>query len=317
MLNEALAKIFFEIADILEMQNVAWKPRAYRTAAINLQNIPEPVELIYKRGGEKALEAIPGVGKALAQKIIEFIETGAVESLAKLRKKSGVDIASLNRVPGLGPRKIKILFEKLGVKDIESLKKAAEQHKISGLEGFGEKSEAQILKNIAIAESGGRIPLAEAIATAKTFKSAMQKSRAVKRIEIAGSVRRMKPTIGDVDVLVSTTKPKKVMDLFTSLKPVSEVIMKGSTKSSIRTGEGIQVDLRAVKPEQWGAALLYFTGSKQFNISIRRIAIKKGLKLNEYGLFRGEEVVAGKTEEEVFKALGMKFVEPQKREVRG
>lgn len=314
MPNEALAKIFFEIAELLEMKNVPWKPAAYRAAALSIQNLPEPIETIYARGGDKALKEISKVGEAISKKIIEYIETGKVTSLESLRKRTGIDIVSLKKVSSLGPKRLMLLKKELGVKDLKTLKKAARQHKIALLPGFGKRSEAQILAGIALAEGASRIPFKQALSIAESIKQALSKCRAVLKVEVAGSVRRKKPTIGDVDVLVSTNESEKVMDFFTSLSNVNEVIMKGSTKSSVRVVQNVQVDVRAVKPGQWGSALMYFTGSKMHNIELRKIAMKKGLKLNEYGLFKGDKVIASQTEKDIYEALGRKYLPPDKRE---
>ena len=313
MANEELAKIFFEMAELLELKNVQWKPRAYKAAAVSVQNLSQPLEEVYSSGGLKALKEIPGIGDAIAKKIIEFIETGKVTSLKSLRNRTGIELVSLLRVPGLGPKKIAVLNKELGVKDIAGLKLAAEQHKIAPLAGFGEDSEAQILKGIALAGSGERTPLEKARPVANSITKALGKCKAVLKVEVAGSLRRGLPTIGDVDVLVATNDPETVMEFFVSLPQVKSVIMRGPTKSSTRVKSGMQVDLRAVLPVQWGSALLYFTGSKNHNIELRKIAIKKGLKLNEYGLFKGETVVASKTEKEIYTALGKKFLPPKKR----
>ncbi len=314
MKNSEIATVFFEIADILEMQGVQWKPRAYRTAAVSIQNQSEQLEETYKKGGKKALEEIPGIGKAIAKKIEEILATGKLQYLGELRKSLPLDVEALNAVPGLGPKRLMALYKKLKIKNLEQLRQAALQHKISKIAGFGEKSEALILEGLGIAEASERIPLEKALSIALPIKQRLQKNKLVLKVEIAGSIRRKKPTIRDIDILVATNNPKELMNFFVGLPEAREVIMKGPAKSSIRTIEGIQVDLRAVKQEQWGSALLYFTGSKQHNIELRKIAIKKGLKLNEYGLFKRKKIIASKKEEEIYKALGLQYLEPEKRE---
>ena len=313
MKNAEVAKILYEIADLLEIEGVEFKPRAYRKAAQNIESLSVDIEDLYRRG---ELEKIPGVGKSIAEKIKEYLETGKVKKLEELRQKIPVDIKSLSAVEGLGPRMIKILYEKLGVKNLDDLERVAKERRIRRLKGFGEKIERKILENIEIARQrqqrfllGFVLPEANAIVEElKPF---------VKKISLAGSIRRRKETIGDVDILAVADDAEKIMDIFTSMKRVEKVLAKGITKSSVRLYGGIQVDLRIVEEESFGSALQYFTGSKEHNIEVRKIAIKHGYKLNEYGLFKGEERIAGKSEEEVYKALGMEWIPPELRENRG
>ncbi|MAG21697.1 MAG: hypothetical protein CL943_00125 [Candidatus Diapherotrites archaeon] len=313
MKNQEIAEIFFQIADLLEMKDVQWKPRAYRTAARSIENLQEPIQERYKSGGLKALKEIPGVGEAIAKKIEELIKTGKSRSLENLKKRVPVNVDDLGQIQGLGSKKMIKLYKELGVKNLKDLKKAAEQHRIRGLDGFGEKSEVEILKSIS-ASKEKRIALEQVLPIANQVKTALQKRcKTALRTELAGSLRRKKPTVHDVDILVATNQPESVMDFFTSIKGVEQVLMKGSTKSSI-SFKGIQVDLRAVKPVQWGSALLYFTGSKQHNISLRRLAQKKGWKVSEYGLFEKEKVLVSKTEKEIYNKLGMAYIPPTQRE---
>lgn len=316
--NQQIADIFYKVADILEMQSVQWKPQAYRAAARAIESMPRLLTQIYSEGGLKALDGIPGVGEALSKKIEEILKTGKLRHLEKLKRELPLNLDELETVPGLGPKKLMLLYNRLGVRNLADLKKAAENHKIAGLPGFAEKSEQQILKVIAgNARKGSRIPLSVAKPIAQGIVKALRKMDAVKRVEAAGSLRRKRPTIGDIDILVASTKPALVTDAFISMPSVKSILAKGPTKSSVVLKKGIQVDLRVVKPLQWGSALQYFTGSKQHSIALRKIAIKKGLKLSEYGVFKGKKVVASQTEREVYNALGLAFVKPELRENEG
>ncbi len=313
MKNAEIAKILYEIADLLEIEGVEFKPRAYRKAAQNIESLSIDIEDLYKKG---ELEKIPGVGKSIAEKIKEYLETGKIRKLEELRKKIPVDIESLSTVEGLGPRMIKILYEKLGVKNLDDLERVAKERRIRRLKGFGEKIEKKILENIEIARQRQQrfllgFVLPEANAIVEELKPYVEK------ISLAGSIRRRKETIGDVDILAVSNDAEKVMDIFTSMKRVEKVLAKGTTKSSVRLYGGIQVDLRIVEEESFGSALQYFTGSKEHNIEVRKIAIKHGYKLNEYGLFKGEKRIAGRNEEEVYRALGMEWIPPELRENRG
>jgi len=313
MKNQEIAKILYEIADLLEIEGVEFKPRAYRKAAQNIESLSVDIEELYKKG---QLEKIPGVGKSIAEKIKEYLETGKVKKLEELRKKIPVDIESLSAVEGLGPKMIKVLYEKLGVKNLDDLERVAKQRRIRRLKGFWEKIEKKILEGIEIArQRQHRFLLGFVLPEAKAIMEELKPY--VEKISLAGSIRRRKETIGDVDILAVSSQPEKVMDIFTSMKRVEKVLAKGITKSSVRLHGGIQVDLRIVGKESFGSALQYFTGSKEHNIEVRKIAIKLGYKLNEYGLFKGFERIAGRDEEEVYKALGMQWIPPELRENRG
>ncbi len=313
MKNQEIAKILYEIADLLEIEGVEFKPRAYRKAAQNIESLSVDIEEIYKKGD---LLKIPGVGKSIAEKVKEFLETGKVKKLEELKRKIPVDIEGLSAVEGLGPKMIKMLYEKLGVKNLDDLEKAAKERKIRKLKGFGEKTEEKILENIELARGRQhRFLLGFVLPEANEILEELKEH--VEKISLAGSIRRRKETIGDVDILAVSSDAKRVMNIFTSMKKVEKVLAKGETKSSVRLYGGIQVDLRIVEEESFGSALQYFTGSKEHNIEVRKIAIKKGYKLNEYGLFKGEKRIAGKSEEEVYKALGMEWIPPELRENRG
>ena len=313
MKNQEIAKILYEIADLLEIEGVEFKPRAYRKAAQNIESLSIDIEELYE---ENKLEKIPGVGKSIAEKIKEYIETGKVKKLDELRKKIPVDIESLSNVEGLGPKMIKTLYEKLGVKNISDLEKVAKEGKIRKLKGFGEKIEKKIIENIEIARTRKhRLLLGFVLPEANAIIEELKPY--VNKIDLAGSIRRRKETIGDIDILAVSDNVEKVMDVFTGMKRVEKILAKGMTKSSVRLKSGAQVDLRVVENESFGSALQYFTGSKEHNVELRKIAIKNGYKLNEYGLFKGEERIAGEDEEGVYEALGMKWIPPELRENRG
>jgi len=327
MKNQEIANILYEIADYLEMEGVQFKPYAYQKAALTLETLEDDVEEIYQKGGLKALEKIPGVGKSIAQKIEEYLKTGRIKYYEQFKKKMPLNLEELIQVEGMGPKKAKILYQKLGIRNLKDLEKAAKAHKIAPLFGFGEKTEKNILEGIKfLKRSKGRFLLGEILPKVKEVYEKLKSLKEVERIDPAGSVRRMKETIGDVDFLVisrpvgrgSPNKAaEKVMDFFVSLPGVIKIWGKGSTKSSVRMKEGFDMDIRVVPKRSYGSALQYFTGSKEHNIVTRRIAMDKGLKLSEYGLFRRKKMIAGESEQEVYKALGMQWIPPEMRENQG
>ncbi len=317
--NQKIAEIFYKIADLLEIQGVKWKPRAYRAAASAIESMPTPVEEIYQQDGLKALDEIPGVGEHISKKIEELVKTGRLCYFEKLKKSSPVSPALLDTIPGLGPKKLKSLYEKLAISTLQDLKKAAKKHQISKIAGFAEKSEQEILK--ALEKNGvksDRLPFSTALPIANKLVAAIKKTHSVEKVETAGSFRRKKPTIGDLDILVSSKKPAIVAKAIVSMPTVKKVLASGEKKTSIVLKNDLQVDFRVVKKEQWGSALQYFTGSKNHSIALRKIAIKKGFKLNEYGVFdKAGRVVASKTEKDVYNALGMDYILPELRENKG
>jgi len=315
MKNLIVSRILIEIADLLEMQGVEYKPRAYRKAARTVRSLPRDIEEVKEDG---QLTELPGIGKNIAKKIEEIIETGSSKYHEDLKKEFPIDFEALRSVEGLGPRTIKLLYTRLGVKDLDDLERAAKTHEIRDLAGMGEKTEQNILRNLEFArQQTGRSLLGFILPIAEKLKNELLKHAAVNRVEIAGSIRRRKETVGDIDILVTTQKPKDVMEHFTGLDSVRHVIAKGEAKSTVRLREGLESDLRVIKPESFGSALMYFTGSKETNIEMRKLALKRGLKLNEYGLFENGRQIAGTTEQEVFKHLGMTYIEPELRENRG
>lgn len=316
--NSEIAQIFYEIADILDMQSVPWKPIAYRNAARALDSLKTPVEAIYKEGGLEKLEALPNIGEALAKKIEEYLKTGKIKTYKRLLKEIPKQVRELMKIPGLGPKKIEKLSRELKIKDIKQLEKAAKAHKIAKLPGFGEESERDILEAIGFASQlEKRIPLAEAERAANSIIANLKKLKETKQIETAGSVRRRKPFVRDLDILASSSAPEKVIGAFTKLKAIKKVLGKGTTKATVILKSGIQADLRVIKPESWGAALLYFIGSKNYNIWMRKVAIKKGFKLNEYGLFDKKTGKMFKSDEEkaITDKLGLKWLKPEDREL--
>lgn len=316
--NTEIARVLYEIGEYLDMQKVPFKPRAYEKAAQTIEGLQEEVADIYKKGGLKAIEEIPGVGISIAEKIEELIKTGKCKYYEELKKKTPVDLSTLTRVEGLGPKKISRLFQKLGIKNLEDLEKAAKAGKIAKLEGFGKKSEEGILKGLEFAKSSdGRFLLGFVLPIVREIENRLRILKEVKKVEVAGSIRRKKETIGDVDILVVSDNPKPVMDYFVSMPEVARILASGGTKSSVTLKSGIDVDIRILPEESYGSALLYFTGSKDHNVELRKIAIKKGYKLSEYGLFKGKKQIAGKTEEEIYKVLGMDYIEPEMREMTG
>lgn len=316
--NQELAGVLSEIATYLNMQGVAWKPRAYEKAAELIADMDEELSGIYEKGGAKALRELPGVGIAIAEKLEELFTTGKSKYYEKLKKEVPVKLGELRAVQGLGPKSIAKLYATLGVKNLRDLERVAKSGKLAKLEGFGAKSEENILQGIAfVKRGGGRLPIFTVFPEVRRIEELLRKHPAVSRLAVAGSLRRMKETVGDVDMLVVSKRPKIVMDHFVTLPGVSRVYAHGDTKSSVLFRSGLQADLRVVPAESYGAALNYFTGSKDHNVAMRQLAIAKGLKLNEYGLYRGTKRIAGKTEEEIYKALGLRYVEPELREATG
>jgi DNA polymerase (family 10) len=318
MLNLDIARIFDEIADILEVQGEnTFKIRAYRKAALTIETLTQDLKVIAERGGVKELKKIPGIGEGIAKKIVEIAETGDCKKHRELKREMPSELLELLAIPRVGPKTIAKLHQELGITNIEDLEKAAGTHKLAGLPGLGTKVEENILKGIEQYRSyQGRVLLSKALPYAESIVNELKKLDAVERILIAGSLRRMRETIGDIDILVVSKRPEEVMDAFTSLDGVEDVIAKGETKSSIVL-KGIDVDLRVVDAASFGAAAHYFTGSKHHNIRIRELGVRRGLKINEYGIFRGDERIGGEREEDVFESVGLAYIPPELREDRG
>lgn len=316
MKNKEVAEIFRQIAEILEIQDEnPFRIRAYLKAAQNIESLGRDIAEIARKD---ELEKIPGIGRDLAEKIKEIVKTGKLKFYEQLKDDIPEGLTVLMSIPGIGPKTAKLLYDKLKIKNIKDLEKAATKHKISALPGIKEKTEENILRGIALKKKAKeRIPLAQALSIYGELEEPLKKLKEVKEIAPAGSLRRRKETVRDIDILVTSSHPEKIMDVFTKLPQVKEINAKGPTKSSILTKEGVQVDLRCVEPKSFGAALLYFTGSKQHNIKLRRLAVKKGWKINEYGLYKKDRWLAGKTEEELFGKFDLPYIVPELREDTG
>jgi DNA polymerase (family 10) len=317
MKNQEIAKIFNEIAGLLEIKNDnPFRIRAYRRAALNVEGLTRNVEDL----SEDELLGVPGVGKELAAKIAEYIKTGNIAAHEELKKEIPQIVLDLESVPGLGPKTAILLHEKLHIKSIDELAKLAEEHKLAGLRGIKGKTEENILKGIGMLRRGQeRSPLGKVLPIAQDLVDQLRLKAPLTRIDIAGSLRRWKDTIKDIDILAMSDNPKEVMRVFVHLPHVKEVIMQGPTKSSVVIKEGLQVDLRVVEKESYGAALAYFTGSKEHNIRLREMAVKRGLTINEYGIFRVKDntKLGGEKEEDTYKILDLQYVPPEMREDRG
>lgn len=335
MSNQSLAALLREMALYFEMAEEPFKTRAYARVAETIEAMTEDAGEIYKKGGLKDLEEIPGVGKGIAKRIEEYLTRGLIPELRRLKKEFPVDVSGLSAIEGVGPKMIKVLWQKLKVKTLRDLEKAAQQGKVRTLVGFGEKSEQKILKGIEfLRKSGDRHSLGEALPWARAIEERLKKVAGVREVIVAGSIRRRQETIGDFDFVVVASRPKLVMDFFVSMPEVMHVYAKGTAKTLVRlnlgTGPGssreIDADVRVVPEESFGAALQYFTGDKQHNIELRKRALVKGFKLNEYGLFVNidqpgrtpkEQRIAGKTEEEIYTTLGLQWIPPEMRTASG
>ena len=306
------------MAVLFEIKAVAFKPRAYEHVAYALENLDQDIKSIYQAGGVKALLNIPGVGQGIAEKIEEYIKTGKIKEYQKLKKELPVNTEELGRVEGIGPKTIKKLYDELGITSTQELKTAAEAGKLAKIKSLGKKLEEKVLRSLNFLKSlHGRFLISAALPLARKIVEKLQALPEVQKAEYAGSVRRMQETIGDLDILVISKKPDKVMDFFANLPEVSEVLAKGLTKTTVRLHNGLQADVRVVPPESFGAAMQYFIGDKYHNVTVREIAIKKGYKLNEYGLFKGKKLVAGKDEKEIYEKLGMQWMPPELRTNHG
>src|SRR5512138_378540 len=318
--NNDVAEIFDKLADLLEIKGEnQFRVRAYRNAARTVSSLSRNVGDLAKE--DKGLDGIPGIGKDLAEKIRTIVATGKLPVLEEMLKEMPASLSTLMKIRGLGPKKIATLYKELKVASLEDLRKAATEGKIRELPGFTEKTEQAILEGIGQTKVSERGPerfkraVAEQIVT-PLFED-LKKAKGVESIEIAGSYRRWAETVGDVDILVAARKSREVMDRFVHYDDVSKVLAEGETKSSVILRGGLQVDIRVVPPESFGAALHYFTGSKAHNIAVRLMGVKRGIKVNEYGVFKGKKMIAGRTEEEIYKLFGMPYIEPELREDRG
>lgn len=318
MENASLARLFRQIADLLDYQGVQFKPAAYRRVAQTIEDLPKDIAEITDR---KELMKLPGIGEALADKIIEYCTTGRIRVLDHLVAETGMGASGLLSVEDLGPRRVREIKQHLDVRTIPELIEAAEKGRLRTLPGFSEILEKKILENARRAKEGARrFPRREVEADVERLLTAFREVGGVSRSEAAGSYRRHKETVGDIDILIGVqgkNVPGNVAhsaaDAVRKFPKFARMVAEGPTKISFDLQSGLRVDIRIVMMREWGSAFLYFTGTKEHNIMLRRLAIERGLKLNEYGLFRGNKSVASETEEDIYRALGMKFIEPEER----
>ncbi|AQT70134.1 DNA polymerase/3'-5' exonuclease PolX [Anaerohalosphaera lusitana] len=316
--NDDIADVLTELADLLEIQGAnTFRVRAYRNAARTVSSLSEDVGGYISSG--KDLSDLPGIGKDLAGKIEQILGTGSLPMLEDLKKEVPEDLSRLLDVGGLGPKRVATMYKELGVESLDDLEKAAKDGKIRDLEGFGKKTEESILEGIQRVkqQKRGRIRLDKADRIAEPLLEYLRKNDDIKSLDVAGSYRRRKETVRDIDILATCKKGTDVMKYFSDYEDVEKVVAEGETKSSVLLRSGIQVDLRVMPQVSFGAAMVYFTGSKEHNIALRKIAIRKKWKVNEYGIFKGDDRLAGKTEEEIYDRLGMAYVPPELREDRG
>jgi DNA polymerase (family 10) len=315
--NDAVEAALLEYAELLSITSSdPYKPRSYEKAARSIGGYHADVATLDAKG----ILGIPNVGKSIGEKVSEFLASGRIGALEELRELIPDGVRQMMGVPGLGPKKANVLYHELGISSVEQLLDAVEEHRLADLKGFGPKTEGNIRRGIAqISTSGGRVLVSLALDVAEELLAELRGLKQVRRADYAGSLRRMAETIGDLDLLVAGTDAEPIMERFTSLPHVDHVLARGQTKSSIVTTKGLQVDLRVIEPAVWGAAMIYFTGSKAHNVRIREMAVRKGLKLSEYGLFHADdgELIAAETEEVVYERLGLQFIPPTMREDRG
>jgi len=316
MTNQEIADILIHISEILDIQGEnPFKIRAYIKASQTIENLTYQLSSLEDKN---RIMELPGIGEGIAKKIKELLETGKLKYYEDLKKSEYAPLTEFLKIPGMGPKHAKLVYDKLRIKTVEKLRKAAEEGKLRELPGLGEKVEQNILQGIQqVQKFKERYSLAFIYPRAQNIVEELKKIKEIKQITLGGSLRRMKETIGDVDLLVASDKPKPVMGAFANLPQTAKVLSKGNTKASIMTKDGFQVDIRVVKPISFGAAQHYFTGSKAHNIRIRSLGQDKGLKINEYGVFKGQKSIAGKTEDEVFKSVGLPFIPPELREDQG
>jgi DNA polymerase (family X) len=316
MTNQQIAQIFYNIAEILDIQGEnPFRIRAYIKAGETIENLTQQISDMQNLD---QLKELAGIGDAILEKIKEILKTGKLQFYEKLKKSEYAPLIELLKVPGMGPKHVKLVYDQLKIKTVKQLERAARAGRLRELHGLGPKVEQNILQGIKQAiKHKERMPLAFAYPHAQAVLKEVEKMKQVKKAILAGSLRRMKETIADIDILASAEKSKPIIDAFVKIPQVKKVLAKGSTKSSIQIENNIQVDLRVVKPESFGSASHYFTGSKAHNIKLRSIAQDRGLKVNEYGIFKGKKKIAGRTEEEVYSALGLPYIPPEIREDNG
>lgn len=311
MKNRELAQLLRQIAALLDEQKILFKPAAYRKAAKTVEEYQGDICAVKD---VKELKKLPGIGEAIAAKIHEFCQHGRIKHLDDLMAQQGGLSPSLMEIEGLGPKRVRVLQREKGISTIDQLIDAAQKGQLQGLPGFSEVMEKKILENAGrVEERMKRFPLEVVLPDAERVLETIRKVKGVERAEIAGSYRREKATVGDIDILVVTKEPQKISDAVATLPIVRNVVGHGEKKVSFDFTSGLRVDVRFVKKDQWGSAFLYFTGDKDHNIALRKIAIGKGWKLSEYGLFDGETVVASKEEKDIYEKLGLSWIEPRER----
>ncbi|MDQ4102096.1 MAG: helix-hairpin-helix domain-containing protein, partial [Thermoproteota archaeon] len=320
--NSDVAKVMRDLGFLTEIAeddpNVQFRARAYYRAADTIASLPENVTDIYSKYGVKGLLEIPSVGKAIALKIEEYLKSHKVRHLEELKAKVPVSIDEMYGIEGIGPKTIRILYDKLQIKNLADLEKAATEGRLKTLPGFTEKKEQDIIKHIEFFKRGkGRFIIGEIYPLVKQIEKRLQSISGVTNAVAAGSIRRMKETIGDIDYLVGCNNPEQVIDFFVKMPEVEEILGKGQAKAFVKLASGIDADLLVVPEESWGAALQYFTGSKEHSVQLRKIALSKGLRLNEWGVFKGGKHLAGETEEGIYKTLGIQWIPPEMRENMG
>jgi DNA polymerase (family 10) len=316
--NIDYARLFEEIADLLEIQDAnPFRIRAYRNAARTIETLSQPIESLLEDEDAK-LEDLPGIGKGAASRIRELHDTGQIEYLIELRKEVPATLIEIMHIPGLGPKRARQVWQGLDVTTIDELEEAANDGRLSELSGFGPTLQARVLKGIEeLKARAGRFKLSDADIYVVPLIAYLKKSTGLVDLEVAGSYRRRNETVGDIDILATTDEGSSIMDDFVAYPDARDVLVAGHTKSSIRLESGLQVDLRLVDRESYGAAMVYFTGSKAHNIVIRGISRERGIKINEYGVFKGDELIAGQTEEDVYESIDLPWIEPELREDRG
>jgi DNA polymerase (family X) len=319
--NAEISRALRELGFLVEIEggdNVQFKARAYYKAADTIASLTENVSELYAKGGINTLLQIPSIGRAIAAKIEQFIREGRIGQLEELKARIPINTAELQGIEGLGPKTIKVLYDKLQITDLAGLERSAAEGRLRGVPGFTERKEKDMLKRIEFFRRGkGRRIIGEVYPLVKQIESRLLKLAGVKQAVAAGSVRRMRETIGDIDYLVSSDSPEVALDFFVKMAEVDEVIARGPAKAFVKLAGGIDADLLVVPPESWGSALQYFTGNKEHSVALRRIAIAKSLRLNEWGVYEGDKKIAGETEEQVYEVLGLQWIPPEMREDRG
>ena len=315
--NAEIAELFNRYADLLEIEDAnPFRVRAYRNAARVIEGYSQGMASLVDAGRD--LDELPGIGKDLAAKIETIVRTGRLPQLESIQKRTPRALSDLMRLPGLGPKRVKLLYRELKIRSVDDLMRAARSGRLAELAGFGGKTVTKILEALTRAAPGGqRLKLAAAEQAAQPLVAWLEKTPGVKRVDVAGSFRRRKETVGDLDILVTCVRGAPVMKRFVKYDAVAAVLSQGESRSAVRLRSGLQVDLRVIPAESYGAALYYFTGSKAHNIAVRKIAVGRKLKINEYGVYRGEKRIAGRTEEEVFRSVGLPYIPPELREDRG